>query len=336
MLKFENVFKSYLVRGAQVTALHPCNLSVRAGEIFGVVGHSGAGKSTLLRLINRLEEPSGGILSVEGQDVMSLDRAGLTALRRRIGMIFQHFNLLSARTVAENVAFPLQLAGVSQSQAFQRVQMLLERVGLNGYSKYYPRQLSGGQKQRVGIARALATSPSILLCDEATSALDPHTTQSVLRLLDEINQEMGLTIVLITHEMGVIRKICDRVAVLESGHIVEQGLVRDIFLHPKHPSTSRIISKETSFIVPNALQAVPRPARCVRLTMIGSQTRQPFISHLLRDYGVECSIFYGQVDLIKHTPYAQLHALLQGGNQSDAVAALERAGISVEVFKEEI
>ncbi|MBP7958739.1 MAG: ATP-binding cassette domain-containing protein, partial [Thiopseudomonas sp.] len=229
MIEFHDVHKSYAVNGQSIAALQSMQLKVLRGEIFGLIGHSGAGKSTLLRLINRLEEPSGGRIIVDGVDVTALDAQGLRRFRQRVGMIFQHFNLLSSKTVADNVAMPLKLAGeLSRGQIKQRVVQLLARVGLSEHANKYPAQLSGGQKQRVGIARALATDPKILLCDEATSALDPQTTAQVLQLLAQINRELGLTIVLITHEMDVIRRVCDRVGVMDGGVIVEHGLVSDV------------------------------------------------------------------------------------------------------------
>ncbi|MFO5964361.1 ATP-binding cassette domain-containing protein, partial [Pseudomonas aeruginosa] len=211
MIEFHDVHKTYRVAGREIPALQPTRLNIQAGQIFGLIGHSGAGKSTLLRLINRLEEPSGGRILVEGEDVTALDAEGLRRFRQRVGMIFQHFNLLSSKTVADNIAMPLRLAGgFSRAEVDARVSELLARVGLSDHARKYPAQLSGGQKQRVGIARALACRPSILLCDEATSALDPQTTASVLQLLAEINRELKLTIVLITHEMDVIRRVSDQ------------------------------------------------------------------------------------------------------------------------------
>ncbi|MFO6062593.1 ATP-binding cassette domain-containing protein, partial [Pseudomonas aeruginosa] len=210
MIEFHDVHKTYRVAGREIPALQPTRLNIQAGQIFGLIGHSGAGKSTLLRLINRLEEPSGGRILVEGEDVTALDAEGLRRFRQRVGMIFQHFNLLSSKTVADNIAMPLRLAGgFSRAEVDARVSELLARVGLSDHARKYPAQLSGGQKQRVGIARALACRPSILLCDEATSALDPQTTASVLQLLAEINRELKLTIVLITHEMDVVRRVYD-------------------------------------------------------------------------------------------------------------------------------
>ena len=240
MIDFHQVHKAYRVSGRDIPALQSCDLHIERGEVFGIIGHSGAGKSTLLRLINRLEEPSGGRIVIDGVDVTALGADGLRKFRQQAGMIFQHFNLLSSKTVAANVGMPLKLAGVPAREIEQRVAALLERVGLKDHANKYPAQLSGGQKQRVGIARALATRPKILLCDEATSALDPQTTAAVLQLLAEINRELGLTIVLITHEMDVIRRVCDRVAVMDAGVIVEQGPVAEVFLHPQHATLSLI------------------------------------------------------------------------------------------------
>ncbi|MDR1854920.1 MAG: ATP-binding cassette domain-containing protein [Azoarcus sp.] len=244
IVEFQQIRKNYRVREREIRALDGIDLAVEAGEVFGVIGHSGAGKSTLIRLVNALERPSGGRVLVDGEDVTALDDAGLRALRQKIGMIFQHFNLLSSKTVAQNVAFPLRIAGRRDDDAIAaRVAELLGRVGLSDQADKYPAQLSGGQKQRVGIARALATGPRILLCDEATSALDPRTTRSVLALLDEINRELDLTIILITHEMQVIRSLCDRVAVLHEGRVVEMGAVSEVFQNPRHPETREFVSE---------------------------------------------------------------------------------------------
>lgn len=239
MITLHDVHKSYA--GNAGAALSGVSLAVQRGEIFGVIGQSGAGKSTLVRLINALERPSAGSVAVDGTDIAMLDAATLRAMRRRIGMIFQNFGLLSSRTVAGNVALPLELAGTPHGQIVARVVQLLDRVGLADHAHKYPAQLSGGQKQRVGIARALATGPDILLCDEATSALDPETTRAVLTLLKELNAELGLTIVLITHEMEVVRAICDRVAVLEAGRLVETGAVAQVFGSAAHEATRRML-----------------------------------------------------------------------------------------------
>ncbi|WP_082006304.1 methionine ABC transporter ATP-binding protein [Sphingomonas sp. ERG5] len=240
MIELKDVRKRFA--GAGGAALDGVTLSIARGEVFGVIGPSGAGKSTLIRLINALEKPSDGQVEIEGTDVAALPPAQLRALRRRIGMIFQNFGLLTSRTVAANVAFPLKLAGMPRGERDIKVAALLQRVGLSDHADKYPAQLSGGQKQRVGIARALATGPDILLCDEATSALDPETTRSVLALLRELNQELGLTIVLITHEMEVVRAVCDRVAVLEQGRVAETGSVAEIFAGATHPATRRMLA----------------------------------------------------------------------------------------------
>jgi len=240
MIRLSDVHKHYPGSGA--AALAGVSLSVEPGEIFGVIGQSGAGKSTLIRMINALERPTSGRVEIDGVDIAALDPAGLRAMRRRIGMIFQNFGLLSSRTVAANIAFPLKLAGLPRPEREARAAELIARVGLSDHAHKYPAQLSGGQKQRVGIARALATGPDILLCDEATSALDPETTRSVLALLRELNRELGLTIVLITHEMTVVRAICDRVAVLEAGLIVETGAVADVFADARHAATRSMLA----------------------------------------------------------------------------------------------
>jgi len=240
MIRLRDVSKTYPASDA--AALDGVSLEIPAGGVFGVIGQSGAGKSTLIRLINALERPTSGRVEVDCIDVAGLSAAELRALRRRIGMIFQNFGLLSSRTVAANVAFPLVLAGVAKATRESKVAALLDRVGLSDHAAKYPAQLSGGQKQRVGIARALATDPDILLCDEATSALDPETTRSVLTLLRDLNRDLGLTIVLITHEMDVVRYVCDRVAVLERGQVVETGTVTDIFANAAHPATRRMLA----------------------------------------------------------------------------------------------
>jgi len=315
-------------------ALHPINLSIQAGEVFGIIGHSGAGKSTLIRLVNRLEQATGGRVLIDDQDVMALDASGLRVLRRRIGMIFQHFNLLSSRTVTGNIAFPLELAGMSKRQRQTRVDELLHLVGLEKHAHQYPAQLSGGQKQRVGIARALATEPTLLLCDEATSALDPQTTAQVLALLDKINRKLGLTIVLITHEMDVIRRVCDRVAILDGGYLVETGPVTEVFLHPKHPTTRRFVSEyehneegelSTNF---SAVQG-----RIVRLTFLGNDTYTPLLGKIARDTGVDYNILSGRIDRIKDTPYGQLTVALVDGQQDQALAAFSASGIHVEELR---
>ncbi|WP_070884989.1 methionine ABC transporter ATP-binding protein [Pseudomonas sp. D2-3] len=334
MIDFHQVHKAYRVSGRDIPALQPCDLHIERGEVFGIIGHSGAGKSTLLRLINRLEEPSGGRIDIDGVDVTALGADGLRKFRQQVGMIFQHFNLLSSKTVAANVGMPLKLAGVPAREIDQRVAALLERVGLKEHASKYPAQLSGGQKQRVGIARALATRPKILLCDEATSALDPQTTASVLQLLAEINRELGLTIVLITHEMDVIRRVCDRVAVMDAGVIVEQGPVAEVFLHPQHATTRRFV-QEAEHVDENDQRDdfAHVQGRILRLTFIGESTYSPVLGQVARETGIDYSILAGRIDRIKDTPYGQLTLALTGGDIDAALARFEAADVHLEVLR---
>ena len=335
MIEFHDVHKTYRVAGREIPALQPTRLNIQAGQIFGLIGHSGAGKSTLLRLINRLEEPSGGRILVEGEDVTALDAEGLRRFRQRVGMIFQHFNLLSSKTVADNIAMPLRLAGgFSRAEVDARVSELLARVGLSDHARKYPAQLSGGQKQRVGIARALACRPSILLCDEATSALDPQTTASVLQLLAEINRELKLTIVLITHEMDVIRRVCDQVAVMDGGAIVEQGDVADVFLHPQHPTTRRFVFEAERVDEDERHDDFAHvPGLILRLTFRGEATYPPLLGTVARQTGVDYSILSGRIDRIKDTPYGQLTLALVGGDLEAAMSQLNAADVHVEVLR---
>ncbi|HGA2813988.1 TPA: methionine ABC transporter ATP-binding protein [Pseudomonas aeruginosa] len=335
MIEFHDVHKTYRVAGREIPALEPTRLNIQAGQIFGLIGHSGAGKSTLLRLINRLEEPSGGRILVEDEDVTALDAEGLRRFRQRVGMIFQHFNLLSSKTVADNIAMPLRLAGgFSRAEVDARVSELLARVGLSDHARKYPAQLSGGQKQRVGIARALACRPSILLCDEATSALDPQTTASVLQLLAEINRELKLTIVLITHEMDVIRRVCDQVAVMDGGAIVEQGDVADVFLHPQHPTTRRFVFEAERVDEDERHDDFAHvPGLILRLTFRGEATYAPLLGTVARQTGVDYSILSGRIDRIKDTPYGQLTLALVGGDLEAAMSQLNAADVHVEVLR---
>nr|WP_290447205.1 MULTISPECIES: methionine ABC transporter ATP-binding protein [unclassified Pseudomonas] len=315
--------------------MHPTSLRIEAGQVYGLIGHSGAGKSTLLRLINRLENPTGGRILVDGEDVTALDTHDLRRFRQQVGMIFQHFNLLSSKTVADNVGMPLSLAGtMSREQIDQRVAELLERVGLSAHAQKYPSQLSGGQKQRVGIARALATRPKILLCDEATSALDPQTTAQVLQLLAEINRELKLTIVLITHEMDVIRRVCDQVAVMDAGVIVEQGRVADVFLHPQHPTTRRFVQEDEQLDENEQREDFAHvQGRIVRLTFQGEATYAPLLGTVARETGVDYSILAGRIDRIKDIPYGQLTLAITGGDVDAAFARFSAADVHMEVLR---
>ena len=336
MIELLEVEKTYQKPdGSQFQAVASTSLTIGRGEIFGIIGRSGAGKSTLVRLINLLERPTAGRVLIDGNDITRLDSDGLRAARQQIGMIFQHFNLLSSKTIAANVAFPLQIAGRhSKAEISKRVAQLLERVGLAEQADKYPSQLSGGQKQRVGIARALATNPKILLCDEATSALDPETTRSVLRLLAEINRELGLTIVLITHEMDVIRRVCDRVAVMDAGVIVEEGPVAEVFLHPQHPTTKRFVQESEH--VDEAEQRddfAHVEGRILRLTFQGEATYAPLLGTVARETGVDYSILAGRIDRIKDTPYGQLTLALTGGDIDAALARFAAADVHLEVLR---
>ncbi|MFJ2692464.1 methionine ABC transporter ATP-binding protein [Pseudomonas sp. NPDC087336] len=335
MIEFQNVHKTYRVAGKDIPALHPTNLTIENGQVFGLIGHSGAGKSTLLRLINRLENSSGGKIIVDGEEVTALDASGLRRFRQQVGMIFQHFNLLASKTVANNVALPLTLAGeLSRRDIDQRVAELLARVGLSDHANKYPAQLSGGQKQRVGIARALATKPKILLCDEATSALDPQTTASVLQLLAEINRELKLTIVLITHEMDVIRRVCDQVGVMDAGVIVEQGSVAEVFLHPKHPTTKRFVQEDEHIDESEQRDDFAHvPGRIVRLTFQGEATYAPLLGTVARETGVDYSILAGRIDRIKDVPYGQLTLAVTGGDMEAAFARFTAADVHMEVLR---
>ncbi len=334
-IQFQSVHKAYRVAGREIPALQPTTLQVGSGQVFGIIGHSGAGKSTLLRLINRLEEPSGGRIEIDGVDVTALDANGLRRFRQQVGMIFQHFNLLSSKTVADNIAMPLRLAGeLSRAEIDARVAELLARVGLQDHANKYPAQLSGGQKQRVGIARALSTRPKILLCDEATSALDPQTTTAVLQLLAEINRELGLTIVLITHEMDVIRRVCDRVAVMDAGIIVEEGPVAEVFLHPQHPTTKRFVQESEHVDEAEQRDDLAHvEGRILRLTFQGEATYAPLLGTVARETGVDYSILAGRIDRIKDTPYGQLTLALTGGDIDAALARFGAADVHLQVLR---
>ncbi|MFT4191576.1 MAG: ATP-binding cassette domain-containing protein [Comamonas sp.] len=336
MIRFRQVGKSYpggRVQASAVAALLDIDLEVRVGEIFGIIGHSGAGKSTLVRLINLLERPTSGHIEVAGQRIERAKGRELRQLRRRIGMVFQHFNLLSSKTVKQNVAFPLALeGGNSRAEIDQRVAELLERVGLSEHAHKYPSQLSGGQKQRVGIARALALRPAILLCDEATSALDPETTRSVLKLLADINRELGLSIVLITHEMDVVRQICHRVAVLDGGRVVETGSVEEVFLSPRQAATRALVREAE----PDAelVTSAEHLGEAWRLTLVGAATHQPLLGALARRYGVDYRILGGRIGTIRETPYAQLNIDLVGQDVAGALAHLRGLGVGVERLRD--
>ena len=305
LVRFIGVGKTYEGAQGPVQALQGIDLTIERGEVFGIIGRSGAGKSSLIRTINRLEQPSSGRVLIDQVDIGDFDEDRLVALRRRIGMIFQHFNLMSAKTVWQNVELPLKVAGVPQAERWRKVGELLELVGLQGKRDAYPAQLSGGQKQRVGIARALVHDPQILLCDEATSALDPETTESILALLRDINRRLGLTIILITHEMAVIRAICDRVVVLEGGQVVEQGPVWQVFGDPRH-EVSRTLLAPLQHGLSDELRArlrstapTPHSALVLRLSVTGAQAGEADLSSLFNLLGGQVSLLQGGIERIQ-------------------------------------
>ena len=323
-----------------VKALHGIDLHIQPGEVFGIIGKSGAGKSSLVRTINLLNRPTSGAVIVNGRDVMQLGDAALRAARREIGMVFQHFNLLSSRTVFDNAALPLELAGMDKAAIRQRVEPLLELVGLSALAQRYPAQISGGQKQRVGIARALASQPKVLLSDEATSALDPETTRSILALLRKINREMGLTVVLITHQMQVIKEVADRVAVIDGGRIVEIGPVLEVFTRPQQAVTKslvdEIVPQELPASVLQRVQALSaqldgNSGQLLRLSYAGESAYQPILSHLIRDLGLDLSILHGQIDEIQGQTFGSLAVFASGGaaQMHSAVAYLRSHGVQV-------
>ncbi len=303
-------------------ALDNVSLSVKRGEIFGIVGRSGAGKSTLIRCVNRLENPDSGTVLVNGRDMLALGSYGLNQARRGIGMIFQHFNLLSSATVAENIAFPLAIAGVSRAHRRARVDELLPMVGLKGRADHYPAQLSGGQKQRVGIARALASRPSILLCDEATSALDPETTTDILRLIRALRAQLGLTVLLITHEMAVVKSICDRVAVMEHGRVIEKGSVFDVFTRPQCETTRSFVSEVIGdAIPPGTVARLPAPyvgeVRMLwRILFAGQHSTRAVISEASRQFNIDLNIVSGRIDEIGGEPYGIMAVAAYGSSET--------------------
>ncbi|WP_026772368.1 MULTISPECIES: methionine ABC transporter ATP-binding protein [Sediminibacillus] len=336
MISIKGLKKVYPAKHQDVLAVDNLNLEVSKGEIFGVIGYSGAGKSTFIRLLNRLEEPTEGQIYIDGKEISAMGKQQLRKSRQEIGMIFQHFNLLWSRTVRDNIAFPLEIAGIPKGKRRARVEELIDLVGLKGREDAYPSQLSGGQKQRVGIARALANNPKVLLCDEATSALDPDTTDAILRLLVDINEKLGLTIILITHEMHVIRKICHRVAVMESGRVAEQGDVLDVFLHPKQPVTKRFVEQvmgdrdqeESLHLLENY-----QSGQVVRLHFVGETTNQALISQVSKRFDVAVNILQGKVTQTQKGAYGTLFVHMDGSAEeiARAIAFIKTTSVEVEV-----
>ncbi|MEG0141251.1 MAG: methionine ABC transporter ATP-binding protein [Comamonas sp.] len=343
MIEIRDLSLTYQGPKGPVHALRGINLEIASGEVFGIIGRSGAGKSSLVRCLNLLNRPTEGKVMVHGRDLMQLSNAELRAARRDIGMVFQHFNLLSSRTVYDNVALPLELAGVSKEEIYQRVTPLLELVGLDHLSDRYPAQISGGQKQRVGIARALASNPKVLLSDEATSALDPETTRSILDLLRKVNRELGVTVVLITHQMLVIKQIADRVAVIDGGEIAELGSVIDVFTRPQQAITKSLIDEIVPQQLPEsvmkrvadlAAQLQPgQQGQLLRLSYAGESAYQPILSHLIRELGLDLSILHGQIDEIQEQTFGSLavYASGEGAKIDAAVTHLRASGVQVQI-----
>ncbi|MFB9758272.1 methionine ABC transporter ATP-binding protein [Ectobacillus funiculus] len=316
MIQFNNVSKVFESKGKKVEALKNIQLTVEKGDIFGVIGFSGAGKSTLIRIINLLEYPTTGELLVAGKNLAELSERKLREAKKNIGMIFQHFNLLESKTVFENVAMPLSLSKMKKKEIKPRVEDLVRFVGLEDKLESYPNQLSGGQKQRVGIARALATNPSILLCDEATSALDPQTTESILRLLKRINEEYQITIVIITHEMEVIKQICNRVAVMEDGKIIESGSVLDIFSHPQTVTAQNfvrsVVRDEIPASVLGLLETGNQYHKIYKMEFFGIDSGQLIISQVAKRFDVEANILFGSINELQGVPFGHLIVELRG------------------------
>ncbi|HAQ07588.1 MAG TPA: phosphate ABC transporter ATP-binding protein [Bacillus bacterium] len=319
MIAFQQVKKVYESSGQKVAALNGIDLKIDEGEIYGVIGFSGAGKSSLIRCVNLLERPTSGQVIVDGNDLTSLSVKEVREIKRNIGMVFQHFNLLNSKTVFDNVAMPLVLAKLPKAQIKQRVVQLLEFVGLDDKANNYPDQLSGGQKQRIGIARALATQPKILLCDEATSALDPQTTNSILQLLKKINIEYNITILIITHEMSVIREICDRVAVIEEGKIIEEGTVFDVFSAPKTKTARNFVSSVMNDAIPDSVRQIIEGhsglQKVFRINFVGESAGQPLLSQLAKKFDVDVNVLFGNITELQGIPFGNLIVEFQGSDK---------------------
>lgn len=342
MIRLENVSKTFQTKERNVHAVKNVNLNIEEHEIFGLIGFSGAGKSTLIRCINLLERPTSGKVWIKNTELTALNEKELRNIRKKIGMIFQHFNLMKSRTVFENVAFGLKGSGLSKEEIKRKVLNLLEMVELKDRADSYPSQLSGGQKQRVAIARALANDPAVLLCDEATSALDPQTTQSILKLLKKVNQELGITIVLITHEMGVIKEICDRVGVMEDGEVKELGEVAEVFAHPKEEITKNFIattsniSKIYELIEENAaITELKKNEQMVLLSYGSENASQALISKISRENQVDANIIFGNVEVLQNKPIGHLVVTFSGKKEdiASALKNLESYGVRVEVIR---
>ena len=343
MIELTHISKNFASGGRTVHAVQDVSLSIGKGEIFGIIGFSGAGKSTLVRCINLLERPTSGSVTVDGKEMTALSARELRQARKKIGMIFQHFNLMPSRTVFGNVAYPLRGSGLSREQIADKVHRLLELVGIGDKAEAYPKQLSGGQKQRVAIARALANDPNVLLCDEATSALDPQTTKAILRLLKNLNEKLGITVVIITHEMAVVKEICDRVAVMEHGRVVEQGEVFNVFADPRQEITRSFIhttsnlSKIEELIEEDSPVVQLKPGELiVRLSYIQRNVSEPLISTVSRKFDITLNIIFSDIAIVQNAPIGGTVAIISGEREqiTQAIAYLIEKNVGVEVIKD--
>jgi D-methionine transport system ATP-binding protein len=312
IIEVQAVSKTYRQDEKFVTALDTVSLVVEKNDIYGIIGLSGAGKSTLIRCLARLVIPGSGQVLFHGQDLAKMDKYTLRDFRKKIGMIFQHFNLLSSRTVADNIAYPLEIINMPKEEQERRIDELLDLVGLHEKKYAYPSQLSGGEKQRVGIARALATGPEVVLCDEATSALDPKTTREILQLLNNINKKLGVTVVLITHDMDVVKQICNKVAVIEKGKIVEQGRVVEVFAEPQHPTTKHFLQSTSHEIPTEFFQEISPNRKLLRLRFKGKAAGEPIISEIVRRFNIDANILLGWIDRLQTLTLGTLIIELRG------------------------
>ncbi|MDD6179891.1 MAG: methionine ABC transporter ATP-binding protein [Lachnospiraceae bacterium] len=343
MITLQNISKTFIDGGKEVQAVKDVNLTIHDGDIFGIIGFSGAGKSTLVRCINLLERPTSGTVTVDDKEITALSAKELRKARKKIGMIFQHFNLMPSRTIFGNVAYPLKGSGLSRQEIADKVHNLLDLVGISEKENAYPSQLSGGQKQRVAIARALANDPKILLCDEATSALDPQTTKSILKLLQKVNETLGITIVVITHEMDVVKEICNRVAVMDHGNVVEEGEVFSIFATPQNKvtrdfikTTSNLQKIEELVEAGSPVVALKSGELIVRLSYIEKNASEPLISAVTEKFGIILNIIFADVEIVQNAPIGGTVAIVSGDKDKveQALTYLKEKNVGVEVIKD--
>ena len=341
MIELEQISKTFADAGREVHAVNNVSLTIRNGDVFGIIGFSGAGKSTLVRCINLLERPTEGSVRIDGRELTRMPARELRQARRKIGMIFQHFNLMPSRTIFGNVAYPLKGSGLRKDQIAEKVRKLLDLVGIADKEKAYPSQLSGGQKQRAAIARALANDPDILLCDEATSALDPQTTKAILKLLERLNRELGITLVVITHEMAVVKEICNRVAVMDHGRVVEEGEVFSVFASPKEELTRSFIKTTSNLQKIEELIAAKSPVvalkpgeRIVRLSYVERNASEPLISTMTKKYGVILNIIFADIEIVQNAPIGGTVGILSGpqDKMDEALEDLRSKNVGVEVI----